>query len=109
MRLDLEPDAFNGDPIGRAANQSGHVFLVGMLPASIGRDLGASVSGTALIILLAYAALEIWQIVKRDGQASDSIADFAFVSIGVLLAFGLMSYYAAAIAILFHSAMAWSK
>lgn len=116
--IDLKPDAFHGDPIGRGANQSGHAFLVGMAPAWLACDLGAPIAVFAAIYLALYGAFEVYQVTRMGGEALDCAMDFAFVSAGLALAYQIQPYvpnaanalyYGTTGAILAYSAAAWRK
>lgn len=88
--IDLKPDAFRGDPVGRFSNQAGHMRLAFTL-AYIQADIGVPIVAAAWM-LAAYLMLEVYQLFFMGGEVVDSGFDMLYFVFGFIEAYLIASF-----------------
>lgn len=85
----LTPDAFQGDPLGWAGNQSAHVLIIGAGVWSLMSRLGLRRACAYGAVAASYA---LWEAVTFQGDILDAVTDFAFVAAGAGMAWAAITF-----------------
>lgn len=88
----MTPDAFLNDWYGYTTNQAGHVFVVGLMGFAACSLLwrltgGVATSGGWQLMLGSYTVWELHQWLIQGALWWDSLEDWAFVMLGVVLGY----------------------